>query len=259
MNRDQFNELIALRNAGNAETVIPELAKFSEAETDVATKALILWEISNSLGMLNRFSDSRDKLREADRLVGRRHSMSLRIALAFAQLDIEEGKWKHALRKLDKLAKEYDLELNLDENSDVKEQVSLNRGIALVEVKRFQEALQILLPLRSIEHGRERALYSLGACQFELKQFEAAQLDFEELLSLSPSSIFQAYAHYYLGKILYQFGQLARAKSELEACLACSDRGNVSEKIVLQGLLYCSQGLNLNKDAAAYSEKLKNL
>ena len=113
-------------------------------------------EIANSLGMLKRFSDSRDKLGEADKLVGRNHPISPRIALALALLDIEEGKWDRALRKLDALVKECESELRIDDNSDVKEQVWLNRGIVLVEMKRFDEALHVLRAVRSIEHGRER-------------------------------------------------------------------------------------------------------
>jgi tetratricopeptide (TPR) repeat protein len=149
--------------------------------------------------------------------------------------------------------------LKIDDNSDVLEEVTRNRGIALVEMERYQEARPLLNASRTVTYHRERTLCSLGITDFALKNFDAAQLDFEELLALAPSSVFQAYAHYYLGKIFCRRGQLARAKSALEECLACPERGEVSEKILLQGLIYCSRGLNLSGDANRYSEMLKTL
>src|ERR1700761_311241 len=123
MNWDRYNELVALRNSGDVESATADLAKLAEAETDVAIKAVVLMEIANSLRTLKRFSDSRDKLREANKLVGPKHPIYPRIALALAKLDIDKGRWKSALRKLDTLAKEYDSELKIEENTDVKEEV----------------------------------------------------------------------------------------------------------------------------------------
>lgn len=256
---DHYNELIASRNAGAIEETAAELAQLAEAEPDVAIRAVVLMELANSFVLLNRFSDARDKLSDASKVVGPDHQIYLRIVLAMAVVDTHACEWKSALCKLDALVKDHDFALRSDENSDVLEEVTRNRGIVLVEMERFQEARPLLDASRAVAYQRERTLCSLGMANFALKDFNAAQRDFEELLSLAPKSVFQAYAHYYLGKIFYQRGQLARAKSALEECLACPDRGKVPDKVVLQGLIYCSQGLNLNSDATRYSEMLKDL
>jgi tetratricopeptide (TPR) repeat protein len=179
------------------------------------------------------------------------------VALEAAVLDIDEGDWKGGLKKLNAIFEKYSTVLQLDDNKDLLEQVQRNRGIALFEMRRFGEARPILETVRSLVYQRERTLCSLGMCNYELEDLDAAKRDFEELLSLNPGPLFQAYSHYYLGRILYAHGQHARAKAELEKCLASTTRGDVSDQILLQGLIYSCKALNLEDEAAHYSAMLK--
>ncbi len=257
MNWDRYNELIALRDSGRIEEATTELANLGAAETDPAIKAVVLTQVAGGLGLLRRFSEARGKVREACTLLGPEHGYYPRLALEAAVLDIDEGDWKEGLKKLNAILEKYSAILQLDDNKDLLEQVQRNRGIALFEMRRFREARPILETVRSLPYQRERTLCSLGMCNYELEDLDAAKRDFEELLSLNPGAVFPAYAHYYLGRILYAYGQYARAKSELEKCLASSARGNVSDQILLQGLIYSCKALNWEDEATHYSAMLK--
>ena len=60
-----------------------------------------------------------------------------------------------------------------------------------------------------------------------------------------------------MGRIYYDRRQLARARGEFENCLGCPDRGNLSDRDLLQALVYSCRGLNLESEASRYSRMLK--
>ncbi len=147
----------------------------------------------------------------------------------------------------------------MEEHKDLLEEVQRSRGIALAELLRFREARPILERYRTEPFERERNLYYLGACEYELGDLSAAQREFEEMLTLEPLPVFRAYAHDYLGRIFYRKGQIARAKAQFEKCLACPDRGKTSEATLLEWLVRLSEALNQTADLARYSEMLRQL
>ena len=259
MNWDRYNELVALRDSGRIEEATAEFDKLAEAETDPEIKAFTLLQVVNGLRFLKRSSDARRKIREASSILGPKHNDYIRVALAAAILEIDQENWKGALRKLDGIVEKYTPLLHLDENKDVLEEVQRNRGIALFELRRFREARPVLESVRRVPYERERTLCSLGMCNFELKDVEAAKRDFEELVSLQPRAVFRAYAYYHLGMIFYADGQLARAKTEFEKCLASTDLGKISKDNLLQWIVNACKGLNLKNEALHYSEMLKTL
>jgi tetratricopeptide (TPR) repeat protein len=257
MDWDRFNELVELSYAGRFDEVVAELTGLADAETDPPTKAAIMLAVANGFTDQRRFSDARRKLHQATATISSKHPSYPRLLLAVAVIDIHEENWKAALKKLGKIIEKYDGVLKIDDNADVFEEIQRNRGIALFELNRVREALPLLQSVRKIEYQKERTLYSIAASNIALKDYDAALLDFRELLSLNPNSIYRSYAHYNMGRIYYDRRQLARGKSEFENCLACPDRGNLSDRDLLQALVYSCRGLNLESDASRYSQMLK--
>jgi len=259
MNWERYNELLALRNSGNVDEAIAELARLSDTETDRLGKALVLMEIANGLRLLRRFSDARRKINEALILLGPEHEYYPRAAFLAAAVDMDEENWKGALKKLDEILTRYGSVLQTDDHKDLLEKVQQSRGMALTELKRYSEARAALENMRSKEYEPAVTLCYLAISEFELEDFDTARRDFEGLLRLDPAPLFQAYAHYYLGKIFYRRGQLAWAKAEFEKCLAYPDRGKIPDPNLLALLIDTCKGLNLIQDAARYSEMLKKV
>lgn len=259
MDWERFSQLVKLRDSGHVEEAILELSRLAEETEDRLGKALALMEVVNGLRLLGRISDARDKVRDACELLGARHEFYPRVALQAAVLDLDEGNAKGALKKLDEILRKYIAVLQMEDHKDLLEEVYRNRGIALAELKRFREARPILERYRSEPYERERNLYYLGATEYELGDFGAAQSDLETMLTLNPTTVFRTYASEYLGRILYDNGQIARAKAQFEKCLASADRDKGHDEILLKWLVSSSKALNQTGDAARYSEMLKKL
>jgi tetratricopeptide (TPR) repeat protein len=259
MDWDRYNELVALRDVGRIDEATLELGKLAADEAEPSIKAIIKMAIAYGFSRHGRFSDARREFLQASETVGPNHILYARILLAIAVLEIDQEKWTEALKQLDNIVNGHRESLADVENQDVFEEVQWNRGIALFELHRISEALPLLQSVRSIEHLKDRTLYSIGMSNFELNNFDAAIVDFQELISRNPVSVYLAHAHYHLGRIYYEREQLARAKDEFEKCLACPDRGDLSDEHLLQALVFSSEGLNLQNDAARYSEMLKSI
>jgi tetratricopeptide (TPR) repeat protein len=255
----RYFELVNLRDAGQVEEAILELTKLGEKTQDRVGRALAFLEVANGLRTLRRVSDARHKIRQACELLGAQHEFYPRAALQAAVLDLDEGNAKGALRKLDAILKNHMPVLQMEQHKDLLEEAQRNRGIALAELRRFHEARTILEPFRSEPYERERNLYYLGACAYELGDFSAARRDFEEMLNLEAPPTFRAYAHEYLGRIFYDSGQIARAKIVFEECLAFSVRDRNRDEILLKWLISLSKELNQTEDTARYSEMLRKL
>jgi tetratricopeptide (TPR) repeat protein len=254
---DRYNELITLRDSGRIEEAIGELTRLGDGETDPRNKAIILIAIAGGLRQLSRFSDARLQINEACAILGPEHESYPRAAFQAALLDIDQENWKGALKRLDDIRRKFASVLQVEDHKDLMEEVERRRGMALTKLGRFQEARQLLESVRLLEYDRVATLGYLGACDFELKDYDAAMEVYQELLSLEPSSVFQAYANYHRGTILFQRGQLARAKFEFEQCLSCPDRGEIPDDNLLQWLIDTCKGLNLERDAARYAQMRK--
>jgi tetratricopeptide (TPR) repeat protein len=252
MNWDRYNELLLLRDSGHPEEAIAELTKLSDKEQDPLAKSIALLAIADGLVGLKHLSAARDKIRAASEILGPNHEFYPRVAFKAAILDMQEKKSSEAFRNLSMILKNYEAVLRMEDHKDLWEEVQRNRGIALADLRRFREALPILECFRSEPYERDRTLYYLGACEFELDDFDAAKRDFQEMMSLGSDSVFGAYAHRYLGTIFFRQGQLARAKGEFEECLASPHRDKKSDINLLGWLINTCTGLNLHEDAARY-------
>jgi tetratricopeptide (TPR) repeat protein len=259
MDWDRYNELLELRDSGHVEEAMAEFDKLGDLESDPLNKSLVLMAIANGLRQLKRFSDARGKISAACALLGPKHEYYPRAAFQDAVLDVDEGHWKVALKKLDRILEKHSPVLQGDDHKDLFEEVQRQRGIALSKLGQFQEARPILESLRLVEYDRIATLAYLGVCNFELKDYNATMEVTQQLLSLNPGPVFRSYAHYHRGVILFQREQLARAKSEFEECLACSDRGDILEENLLEWIVDTCKGLNLTEEAARYSDMLKKV
>jgi tetratricopeptide (TPR) repeat protein len=259
MNWQRYNELVALRDSGRIEESIAGFFGLCVANEDPLSRAVVLMAIANGLRQLKRVADARHKIAEACELLDPKHEYYPRAAFQAALLDMDDENWRGALKKLDDILEKYETVMRTEDHRDLLEEVQRRRGMALTELERFREARPLLESLRLVEYDRAATLCYLGVCDFELKDHDAAMEVYNELLALDSDSVFRAYAHYHKGTILFQRGQLARAKSQFEQCLACPDRGDIPVENLVELLVDTCKGLNLTGDVARYAELLKKV
>jgi tetratricopeptide (TPR) repeat protein len=95
----------------------------------------------------------------------------------------------------------------------------LRRGQALLERRHFAQAATVLERADRLEPARGSILEALGRAYFNSGQAERAQVTFEALLEIEPSS---HYAHYAVGQSLKRLGRIERARTHLRLAVALS-------------------------------------
>lgn len=95
----------------------------------------------------------------------------------------------------------------------------LQRGQALLERRHFAQAAIVLERADRQEPAKGSILEALGRAYFNSGQPERAQVTFEALLEIDPSS---HYAHYAVGQSLKRLGRTDRARTHLRLAVALS-------------------------------------
>jgi tetratricopeptide (TPR) repeat protein len=256
---EYFIQMMASESPGQVEDSIVDVEKLLSEGEDCLTKAAGLMTIAKGLRKLGRYPEAILKVDQICELLGPENEYYPRAAFARASIEMEQGNTQEALARLDEIMERFGRLLSTTEHLDLLQEIQQDRGSILTGLKRFRTAVPILESVREVETGKDAVLCDLGMCYFELAEFDSAKSAFEELLSLEPNSSFKAYAHYYIGMVMYRRGKLAWAKQEFEKSLACPDRFKLSEDNLLHWLVNTSKALNLDSEVARYSEMRKKI
>ena len=122
------------------------------------------------------------------------------------------------------------------------EDIQCRRASVLVALSRFKEALPILREAVSFsfdEPGVEQcAHYELGVCLENANETEAAKQEFIQVVRFGLRNELEERALYFLAKIYYLNGALARAKHQLETILRDfpDSSATISRKVVYESL-----------------------
>jgi|ERR1700723_126190 len=257
MNWDRYNELDALDRSGKSDEALSGLNELESECADVEDKALILMAISDCLGKLGRYPESRQAIERASALVGLQNRFYPRLAFKDAYIDIYAENWKKALSKIDAIQKESYDALLLPDNADLVEQLHISRGIVLVELHRYREALPLLEQAAVVSPDDVVVLTYLGACYFDAEKLDEAKECFLKALRLGLDSSYRSKAHYFLGSIYYAQGKFGWAKQEFENSLDSGEDAKFSGQNVYEYLRRTSQALGLDDEAERYSQLLQ--
>jgi len=124
MDWERLAQLVQLRDSGNVEEAISELARLADKTNDKTGKAIVIMELVNGLRVLGRVHEARRRIRDACELLGKKHNFYPRVAFQDAHLDMYEGSWKSALKKLDTVLREHDTEEGLSISSLVESEAT---------------------------------------------------------------------------------------------------------------------------------------
>jgi len=254
MDWNLYNEMSALESSGSLEQALRGFNDLESESVDAEDKVLVLLAISDCLGRLRRYPEARQAIEKASLLVARSNQIYPRIAFKDAYIEVYVRDWKKALSKIDAIRKDSYDALLLPENADLVEQLQISRGVVLVELHRYREALPLLEQAAKANLEDAMVLTYLGACYFDAKDFERSKECLLKALKLGVDHNYRHKIHFFLGSIYYAQGKFAWAKQEFEESLKQGQNQEFADKDVYDYLIQASEWLGLETEVERYSK-----
>jgi tetratricopeptide (TPR) repeat protein len=184
---------------------------------------------------------------------------SINPSVMFLDASIDEGTkhFEQALSKLDAIPERNPAVLTEPYYDDLRVWIPAMRGITLTELKRFSEARPLLEEAVSKAYLKERTLFYLGACCYELKDFTEAQRYLSESLAVDMTTDYKAMARFFLAMTYLSQRQFAAARQEFEWCFRHQDQAAMRHDHLIGGLVRALEGLGLRDEAKRYSDMLR--
>jgi tetratricopeptide (TPR) repeat protein len=176
-----------------------------------------------------------------------------------ADLCLDEEKHQEALKKLERLWKDYARELRDPEERELYETVAIKLGILWAQLDRPRKALPILKEALSFsldEITRGDVCFNLGLCYFDLRDREQAKASFLQAAETA-SDRYKIKAHYYLGFIHNQEGAYARAVQEFLHMEPRAAEAGIGKDKVYRCLARAYRALGQTDEADRYEKLAK--
>jgi serine/threonine-protein kinase len=228
----------AHHNLGNAlkELKRPEeaIVEFHKALAIDPKYALAHNGLGNALSDLKRYDEAIVEFRKA-----------LAIDPKHAPIHNNLGTVLNSLKRYDEAIVEYRKALEIDPKLAA---AHTNLGSALLDLKRPEEAIVKHRKALEIDPRYPTAHINLGNALRALKRPEEAIVEYRKALEIDPKYV---QAHSNLGAILLEQGRFAEAREATRRGLELLPQGDPGRHLLDELLIYCEQGLALEKKAGA--------
>jgi tetratricopeptide (TPR) repeat protein len=169
-----------------------------------------------------------------------------------AEIRSDEGQLDDAIKKMTKILEDYEPRLKERRLIEVSDYVQVRRAFLWAEMGLFEKAKPRLEELGSRQYQNPTFLFYLGRCYMVTKEFPKAQQKFERAISLGLRPPFDFQAHCSLGMALYELGEFAKAKLELERGAQTATPRYIKEAKIWKWLEYTCISLGLKEEAERY-------
>jgi tetratricopeptide (TPR) repeat protein len=256
---ERVNEVLALDKVGKTEEALSALREILVSANEDEDRANILLLIASLHGKMREYNAARNISTQVLSIVERCSEIYARALYVSASTDVNEGKWRSGLEKLEVLDQECHQILASPDNAYLLEDVARNKGIALYRLGKSSEALPWLEQAIKADYEKALALYYLGRCCYDLGDLDNSKQALQEAITLGLSTKYAPGAHYMLGLVHYWQGQSARAVNEYEWCLRQDREERVPKQQVLTALVDAFKALGVPHEVQRYSEMLRRL
>jgi tetratricopeptide (TPR) repeat protein len=131
------------------------------------------------------------------------------------------------------------------------------RAFFLTDIGSFQHAIPILEEIEIRQNHNPVFLFYLGHCFLMAKELTKAREKLERAISLDPPSPIYFQSHGSLGMALYELGEYARAKQELERSAEAATARYIKEAKIWKWLQNTCISLGLKDEAEHYRRLLE--
>lgn len=249
-----FRDALESGYAGQQPRALQLLEKLLHEVDDDEHRGLIVLYQALFLGQIRRKGEARERLREVANLWGSTPEHQARIEFVDAMLDEADGNASRVLGKLNEILKDYQSLWKTEDVRDLYEEIQFTRGRLLTTTGNCRLALPVLEESLTFERPKSAELYAnLGLCYFQTEKWDQA----EKMLTLALSNKllpdYSSFAHYYLGRIFYLKGAVAKALKEFELALSEAQKAGTSPKSIYDALAKSSNYLGLSDEASHYA------
>jgi tetratricopeptide (TPR) repeat protein len=254
-----WSEAFTTRDPIAARRVLGEIEERFASALDPLEKAFLLLGKSTAHAIVGQLEDSRHSLAEARRIAPvDNHIFQLHADFGDACIYEAECRFQESVDSFDRMLTKYAQQLQDSQNRYLYEEIQYRRGMALVRLDRFEEALPILRETESFElsnEDRSNLFCHIGICHHRLRNDEMALSYFLRARELGVRKDWQAYFYYHLGYTYYRLRDFAQAKKEFIAAEQEFKASDPSPSLsqVYQMLAYTSKALGQKADAELYS------
>jgi tetratricopeptide (TPR) repeat protein len=257
MNWERYTAAIELGGAGKLEESLAQLQALIGTSSEPDENEVVLFAVANCLRNLHRYDDARQYVSNVYATLNEASATYPYVMFLEASIDEDTQHFEQALSKFDRILEKYPAIATDPHYDDLKVWIPGMRGITLVGLERYSEARSLLEKAIREDYLKERMVFYLAACCYELKDFAQAQRYFTESLVLDMTPEYKAMARFYLAMTFLARRQFAAARQEFEWCMQHQDQASMRQDRLIGGLVRALEGLGLQVEAKRYSDMLR--
>ena len=253
----RYQAAIKLGGAGKLEESLAELQMLVGTSTNEGDNEAVLFAIAHCLRNLHRYEDARHYVTKVYATLNEANPTYPYVMFLEASIDEDTHHFEKALSKFDRILEKYPA-IHTDPHYDeLKISIPGMRGITLAGLKRYSEARTLLENAVRDAYWKERTLFYLGACCYELRDFAQARRYLTESLTLDMIPSYKTIARFYLAMTYLAQRKFAAARDEFEWCFRHQDEATMRQDHLIKGLVRALEGLGLYDEAKRYSDMLR--
>jgi tetratricopeptide (TPR) repeat protein len=263
MDKKRFEKALALRDSGRLDEAITEFRSLSAKADDKNEKASLMLNEMRCYSSLGQLTNAEHILGQIRSLAPDDAVVNVNVDFGAACLSAQRGEFKKAIVEYEQILREYVPLLARPEYRNLYEDTQQRRGIALVNLGKYAEALPVLEEATSFttlgtEGEQETRLY-LGISYNGLHEEGRAKKEFLRVIALNVKNSVEAQAHYRVGILYFTEGAFAQAKQQLEMILQTyqGDIPNLPLKYVYEQLSRACHYLGEERNAKEYIKRSK--
>jgi tetratricopeptide (TPR) repeat protein len=266
-NSQLLDQACALRDQGKLREAYEAFLLAAQNTDNILEQAGLLLNAADALRESGEYELAKKRLDSVRELlsVSRTGSLSpsdrdefLRLAVGAeveeAQIWSDGGQVEKAIQEMTKLLEQHESELKQRNLFDSLDYVHMRRAYLWADTGAFEKAKPRLEEMESRQHQNPVFLFYLGDCCVATKEFSKARQKLEKAISLGLPPHFDFQAHCSLGMALYELGEFAGAKLELERGVHTATPRYINEAKIWKWLEYTCISLGLKEDAERYGQ-----
>ena len=220
MSESVIKRAVELNDPVLAKDALREIDIRLRSSSDQNERAYLLFSKASCYGILGDFEQARRQLTCALRDNPNRYAQT---TFDFIQglLSQQEGMYAEALQKFDTTLSVHSELIKRPELKEIYEDIQQRRGLLMVTLSKFQEAVPILTEILSFnldEPLRSEAFANLGLCHLELKEYGQARDHLLQAIAIGLTKRWEGPANFYLGIAYFYSDMLQEAKGEFQKC-----------------------------------------